>query len=123
MCILLSLANEILNHSYAFRYAECRVPGMIASTIPSSILCIVIHHINCYLYSSGGLVLWQWCEAEVWSDNADVGEDLLGILCLNAGVDNNIVTRNPVDWGRNLVLVTVTSLAANSFTYSVGSSE
>lgn len=50
-------------------------------------------------------ILGESGEAQVRLDNANVGEDLLGLLGLDAGVDNDIVTRGPVDGSGDLVLV------------------
>lgn len=58
------------------------------------------------LKSSRGLLLWKRGESEVRLDDAEVGEELLGLLVLDGWVDNDIVTWDPVDWGGNAVLVT-----------------
>lgn len=55
--------------------------------------------------SSRGLLLWQRSEAEVWLDDVDLWEQLLGLWGLDAWVDDDIVTWDPVDWGGDLVLV------------------
>jgi hypothetical protein len=57
------------------------------------------------LDASGSLLLGQWGEPQVRLDDAEVGEQLLGLLILDRGVDNDVVTRNPVDWSGDLVLV------------------
>ena len=51
------------------------------------------------------LVLGQGSEAQVGLDDAEVGEELLGLLVLDAGGDDDVVTRDPVDRGGDLVLV------------------
>jgi hypothetical protein len=57
------------------------------------------------LDSCRSLLLWQRSESEVWLDNAELGEQSLGLLVLDAGVDDNIIARNPVDWSGDTVLV------------------
>lgn len=47
----------------------------------------------------------QRCEPEVRLDNADVREHGLSILSLDGRVDDDIVTRDPVDGSCDLVLV------------------
>jgi len=54
---------------------------------------------------SGGLLLGQRGEAEVWLDDAEVGEQSLGLFVLDGRVDNDIVSGNPVDRGGDAVLV------------------
>lgn len=54
----------------------------------------------------GGLLLGERSEAEVGLDDAELGEKLLGLLVVDGRVDNDIVTRDPVDGGGDLVLVT-----------------
>lgn len=44
-------------------------------------------------------------EAQVRLDGAHLGEQLGGLLALDSGVDNDVVTRHPVDRGGDLVLV------------------
>jgi hypothetical protein len=44
-------------------------------------------------------------EAQVRLDGTQVGEQLGGLLALDAGVDNNVVTGDPVDGGGDAVLV------------------
>lgn len=68
--------------------------------------------------SSRGLLLWQRSEAEVWLDDVDLREELLGLWGLDAWVDNDIVTWNPVDWGGDLVLVTSLCGIPVSFLFS-----
>jgi len=70
------------------------------------------------LNGSRGFLLWKRGESEIRLDNADVWEDLLGILSLEGWVDNDIVTWNPVDWGGDAVLVT--SLQAVDNTEDLG---
>lgn len=53
-----------------------------------------------------GLLLWERGESEVWLDDAEVWEEGLGLLVLDAGVDDNIVSWDPVDGGGDPVLVT-----------------
>jgi len=51
------------------------------------------------------LLLGQRGKSEVWLDDTELREQGLGLLILDARVDNNIVTRDPVDRGGNSVLV------------------
>jgi len=51
------------------------------------------------------LFLWQWSEPEIWLDDTELRKQGLGLIVLNARVDNNIITWDPVDWGRDAVLV------------------
>ena len=46
-----------------------------------------------------GLLNWERSEAEVWLHDAEVGEEGLGLLVADGGVDNDIITGDPVDWG------------------------
>lgn len=54
---------------------------------------------------SRGLLLWQRGESEVWLDDVDLWEELLGLWGLDAWVNDNIITWHPVDWGGDTVLV------------------
>jgi hypothetical protein len=53
----------------------------------------------------GGLLLGQRGEAQVGLDDAELGEELLGLLVLDGGVDDDVVAGDPVDGGGDLVLV------------------
>ena len=57
------------------------------------------------LDSSGGLLLGQRSESEVWLDDTEIREQCLSLLVLDAGVDNHIITGDPVDWGGDTVLI------------------
>lgn len=57
------------------------------------------------LFSSGSLLLRQGGESQVWLDDTEVGEQLLRLLVLDGGVDDHVVTGDPVDRGCDLVLV------------------
>jgi hypothetical protein len=70
--------------------------------ISKSVLYSGIYPLHC----GGGLLLWQRCESKIWLDDAEVGEQGLGLLILDTGVDNDIVTRDPVDRGGDAMLVT-----------------
>jgi hypothetical protein len=59
-----------------------------------------------HLNGSRSLLLWQRGESEIWLDDSELREEGLGLIVLDARVDNHIVTRDPVDWGGNTVLVT-----------------
>jgi hypothetical protein len=48
-----------------------------------------------------GLVLGKGSESEVGLDDAEVGEEGLGLVVLDGGVDNDIVTGNPVDGAKS----------------------
>ena len=48
---------------------------------------------------SSGLFKWEGGEAEVWLDDAEVGEEHLGFLVVDGWVNDNIITWHPVDWG------------------------
>lgn len=63
----------------------------------------IIHSFD--LFPSGSLLLGQGSEAQVRLDDAEVGEQLLGLLILDRGVDNHVVAGDPVDGGGDLVLV------------------
>lgn len=43
------------------------------------------------LYSGAGVLLWKRGESEVWLDNGHLWEELLSLLTLDSGVDNDIV--------------------------------
>jgi len=51
-------------------------------------------------------LLGQRSESKVGLYDAKLGEQLLGLLVVNGRVDNHIITRNPVDWSSDLVLIT-----------------
>lgn len=53
----------------------------------------------------GGLLLRQGCESKVRLDGAEFREQFLGLLVLDARVNDDIVARHPVDRSCNLVLV------------------
>lgn len=80
------------------------VPGIRNLPSPFILPCIREQHL---LQSNGSrsLALWERCEAEVWLHDLHLGEQLLGLWALDAGVHNHIVTWNPVDWGGDAVLV------------------
>lgn len=52
------------------------------------------------------LLLGERSESEVGLDDAELGEEVLGLVVADGGVDNDIVTGDPVDGGGDLVLVT-----------------
>ena len=54
----------------------------------------------------GSLVLGEGGETQVGLDDAEVGEELLGLFILDAGGNDDVVARDPVDRGGDLVLVT-----------------
>ena len=45
---------------------------------------------------SSGLLLGQRCEPQVGLDDAEVWEELLGLVVVDRGVDNDVVTWDPV---------------------------
>jgi hypothetical protein len=57
------------------------------------------------LDGGAGLLLGQGSESEVWLDDPEVGEQLLGLLVLDRRVDDHVVARHPVDGRRHPVLV------------------
>ena len=56
--------------------------------------------------SNGSLLLGQGSEAQVRLNDAELWEELLGLIVVDGWVDNDIVTGNPVYRGGDLVLVT-----------------
>jgi hypothetical protein len=58
-----------------------------------------------YLFYSG-ICLWKGSESEVRLDDAELGEELSSLVVLDAGVDDDVVTRKPVNGGGDSVLVT-----------------
>ena len=68
-----------------------------ALTVPNSLL---------KRLCGSGLLLRERSESQVRLDNPEVGEEGLGLLVLDTRVDNDIVTRDPVDGGGDAVLVT-----------------
>lgn len=44
---------------------------------------------------SSGLLLGQGCEPQVRLDDAEVREKLLGLVVVDSGVNNDIITRDP----------------------------
>ena len=65
----------------------------------------VLPHASSHSISRGSLLLGQRGKSEVWLDDTELREQGLGLLVLDARVDNNIITRDPVDRGGNSVLV------------------
>jgi len=57
------------------------------------------------LDSSRSLLFWQRGKSEIWLDNAELREQCLCLIVLHAGVDNDIISRDPVDWCGDTVLV------------------
>ena len=53
----------------------------------------------------GSLLLRERGETQVGLDDAEVGEELLGLVVLDAGGDDDVVAGDPVDRGGDLVLV------------------
>lgn len=53
----------------------------------------------------GSLLLRERGEAQVGLDDAEVGEELFGLVVLDAGGDDDVVAGDPVDRGGDLVLV------------------
>jgi hypothetical protein len=51
------------------------------------------------------LLLGERGESEVRLDNAELGEEGLGLLVLDGGVDDDVLTRDPVDGCGDAVLV------------------
>jgi hypothetical protein len=72
---------------------------------PQSFTSHLSRYIQGYLDVSRGLLLWQRSESKIWLDDAELGEQGLGLVILDAGVDDNIISRDPVDWGGDTVLV------------------
>ena len=62
-------------------------------------------HASIPLLASRGLLLGQRGEAQVGLDGAELGEQLLGLLVLDGGVDDDVVAGDPVDGRGDLVLV------------------
>lgn len=52
-----------------------------------------------------GLLLWERGEAQVWLHDAELREQGLGLVVGDGGVDNNVVSGDPVDGGGDAVLV------------------
>ena len=53
----------------------------------------------------GSLLLGEGSETQVGLNDAEVGEELLGLVVLDAGGDDDVVAGDPVDRGGDLVLV------------------
>jgi hypothetical protein len=51
------------------------------------------------------LFLWKRGETQVWLYDAEVRENFLGLVVLDRGVDNHIITWYPVDGSSDAVLV------------------
>lgn len=66
---------------------------------------VVFYFTRTRLFPSSSLLLGQRGKTQVGLDDAEVGEQLLGLLVLDGGVDNDIVAGDPVDGGGDLVLV------------------
>jgi hypothetical protein len=58
-----------------------------------------------HLNVGGGLLLWERSGSEVWLDDLELGEELLGEVVADRWVHNDIIAWDPVDWGRDAVLV------------------
>lgn len=89
--------------SHHSKIYAARVAEFLSLSYPTPI--IVTPSLSCRSNSCGSLLLWQRGESEVWLDNTELREQSLGLLVLDAGMDNNIVTRNPVDGGGDTVLI------------------
>ena len=61
-------------------------------------------HVRC-LDVGRGLLLWQRSESEVWLDDAEFGEEGLGLVVLDTWVHDHVISWNPVDRGGDAVLV------------------
>ena len=78
----------------------------LRTLISSHILVPSLHRASlANLNRSRSLVLWQRGKSEIWLDNSELGEEGLGLVVLHAGVNNDIVTWDPVDWGGDSVLI------------------
>ena len=56
-----------------------------------------MHGSNVYAtLRSSSLLLGQRCEPQVGLDDAEVWEELLGLVVVDGGVDNDVVTWDPV---------------------------
>jgi len=62
--------------------------------------------LSLHLNSSGGFLLGERSETEVWLDDAETREELLGQVVADRRVDNDIVTRDPVNGGGDAVFIT-----------------
>ena len=55
--------------------------------------------------SSARLLLWQWCEPQIWLHNPHLRPDLLRVLRLDGWSHDHIIAWDPVDRRRDFVLV------------------
>lgn len=69
---------------------------------------IISYHIHTFfnLDVGRGLLLWERGEAQVWLHDAELGEEGLGLVVGDGGVDDDVVSGDPVDGGGDAVLVT-----------------
>lgn len=58
-----------------------------------------------YLNSSTCLLFWQRREPQIRPNDFELGVFLFRLLCLDAWVYDYIVTRHPIDRGRDLVFI------------------
>lgn len=63
------------------------------------------HPIFYRLVGSRGLLLSQRSESQVWLDDSELWEECLGLLVGDGWMDDDIISRDPVDRGGDAVLV------------------
>ena len=89
-CIISIVFSFIISKRYAhnFRASVSRVCDRAA---PFGLPCLPESKLA-QSSRGGGLLLGEGSEAEVGLDNVHLGEELLSLLALDGGVDNDIVT-------------------------------
>lgn len=63
------------------------------------------------LNGSGGLLFGERSETEVGLDDAEFREEFLSLLVADRGVDNDIITREPVDGGSDATAILVSDFS------------
>jgi hypothetical protein len=100
------LQSALISHAAELQQHPARISCVISSsTHILPLLLSLLPYSSSSLNSRGSLLLWQRGKSKVWLDNAELREQSLGLLVLDAGVDNHIITRNPVDRGGDSVLI------------------
>lgn len=127
LCLITSIQHQISQKSHIFRISHTntnkqRVSHLIRlaypplnktistpSSIPSH---LSPHNPRLNLDVGRGLLLWERSEAQVWLHDAELGEQGLGLVVGDGGVDDDVVSGDPVDGGGDAVLVTTGGVLA-----------
>jgi len=82
-----------------FPNTHCTTPVIAITRSPA------LFHAYPFLHICTSLLLWQWSESQVWLDDPEVREQLLGQFIVDRRVNNHVLTRHPVNGSSDPVLV------------------